>query len=119
MNLEGLREIVWRRLPIRRAIAGRQVVNDLVQLTVESWPVDLMNHAVDDIERQVVCKEIERSVKRLYTACGSADAVSMGVLWTFVLQALVSLIVQRILEWWQENRANRAFLVVMKHELTK
>lgn len=119
MNLDGLQSYVWQRLPLRKRIAGRQVVDDLVQLSIESWPADLMNHAVDDTERQVVCLEIERSVKRLYTACSATDAVTMGILWTFLLQALASLIVQRILEWWLENRANRAFLIVMKHELTK
>jgi hypothetical protein len=41
------------------------------------------------------------------------------MLWAFLLQGLVSLIVQKILEWWLEQRANRAFLIVMKHELTK
>jgi uncharacterized protein involved in outer membrane biogenesis len=30
-----------------------------------------------------------------------------------------SLIVQKIIEWWLDHRANRAFLIVMKHELTK
>jgi hypothetical protein len=41
----------------------------------------------------------------------------MGILWTFVLQALVSMIVQRILEWWTDSRSHRVFLVAMKSEL--
>jgi hypothetical protein len=119
MTLAGLQELVWQQLPIRKRVAGRKAVDDLVQLAVESWPVDYMNHAADDAERQVVCKEIEHSVRRLYTACSAVDSVAMGVLWTFLLQALASLIVQRILEWWLERRANRALLVAWKHELTQ
>lgn len=118
MNLAGLQEHVWRELPLRKRIVGRQAVNDLVQLSIESWPVDYMNHAADDAERQVVCLDIERNVKRLYFACSSTDAITMGILWTFVLQALASLVVQKILEWWLERRANRALLVAWKHELT-
>lgn len=118
MTLAALQDQVWRDLPLRKRIVGKQVVNDLVQLTVESWPVDYMNHAADDAERRIVCIEIERSVKRLYFACSGTDAITMGILWTFVLQALASLIVQRILEWWLERRANRALLVAWKYELT-
>ena len=119
MTLQDLQRTVWRSLPLRKVIAGRSTVDDLVQLAVESWPCDLMNHAADDAEREVVAMEIERSVKRMHHACTNVDAVSYGILWTFLLQALVSLIVQRLVAWWMENRANRAFLVVMKYELTK
>lgn len=118
MTLANLQELVWQRLPVRKRIAGRQAVNDLVQLAVESWPADLMNHAADDTERQIVCLEIERSMKRLYTACSHVDGITMGILWTFLLQALASLVVQKILEWWLERRAHRALLVAWKHELT-
>jgi hypothetical protein len=117
MNLAGLQSMVWRDLPLRKRIVGRRVVDDLTQLAIEAWPVDLMNHAADHAERQVVALEIERSVKRLYTACSATDAVTMGILWTFVLQALVSMIVQRILEWWTDSRSHRVFLVAMKSEL--
>ena len=119
MNIAGLQDLVWQRLPLRKRIVGREVVDDLVQLAIESWPADYMNHAADDAERRIVCLDIEASVKRLYCACSSTDAITMGILWTFVLQALVGLIVQRILEWWLERRANRALLVAWKHELTK
>lgn len=119
MRLQDLQRIVWRDLPIRKVLAGRSTVNDLVQLAIESFPADYMNHAADDAERQIVAMEIERSVRRLHHACTNVDAVSYGILWTFLLQGLVSLIVDRIVKWWLENRANRAFLLVMKHELTK
>jgi hypothetical protein len=119
MNLDGLQKHVWRSLPARRLLAGRSTVNDLVQLTIEAWPTDYMNAAASDEERAIVAADIERSVKRLHQACSNADSASYGMLWAFLLQGLVSLIVQKILEWWLEQRANRAFLIVMKHELTK
>jgi hypothetical protein len=117
MTLAALQDIVWHDLPLRKRIVGRRVVDDLVQLAIESWPVDYINHAATDAERRIVCLEVERSVKRIYTACGPADSLTMGILWTFVLQALVSLIVERILRWWQESRAHRVILVTMRSEL--
>lgn len=116
--MDELQTWVWRELPLRKLIVGKQVCDDLVQLTIETWPADLMNHAVDDNEREVVALEVERSVKRLHQACTTIDAATYGVLWTFVLQALVSLVVRLILEWWLERRANRALLLVWKSELT-
>lgn len=119
MNLEGLQQHVWRELPARKLLALRRTVNDLVQLTIESWPVDYMNAAATDEERDIVAADIERSVKRLHQACTSVDSATYGMLWAFLLQGLVTLIVQQIIKWWLEHRANRAFLIVMKHELTK
>lgn len=119
MSLADLQVIVWRELPLRKRIAGRQVVNDLVQLAVEAWPAESMGSAADDAERDAVCQEVERSVKRMYFACSSADNITMGILWVFLLQALASIVVKKILEWWLERHANRALLLAWQHELTK
>ncbi len=119
MTLEELQTWVWRELPLRKRIAGRKVVDDLVQLTIETWPAELMNHAADDEQREIVAMEVERSVRRLHQACTTIDATTYGVLWTFVLQALVSLVVRLILEWWLERRSNRALMIVWKSELTR
>jgi hypothetical protein len=119
VTLASLQNIVWADLPIRKRLVGRTCIDDIVQLAVESWPVDYMNAAVGDSERQVVAKDIERSIKRLHQACSGKDAVTYGLLWTIVLQAIVYMVVQRVLQWWLERRANRALLVAWKHELTK
>lgn len=117
MTLCDLQAWVWRELPLRRVLAGRRVVDDLVQLTVETWPAELMNAAADDEQREIVAKEVERSVRRLHHACTAVDDTTYGVLWTFVLQALASLVIRLILEWWLERRSNRALLVVWQQEL--
>jgi hypothetical protein len=119
VTLEELQTWVWRELPLRKRIVGKKVVDDLVQLTIETWPAELMNHAADGEQREIVAMEVERSVRRLHQACTTIDATSYGVLWTFVLQALVSLVVRLILEWWMERRSNRALMVVWQAELTQ
>jgi len=119
VSMDELQSWVWRELPLRKRIAGRKVVDDLVQLTIETWPAELMNHAADDEQREIVAMEVERSVRRLHQACTTIDATTYGVLWTFVLQALVSLVVRLILEWWLERRSNRTLMIVWKSELTR
>ena len=119
MTLPDLQLWVWRELPIRKVLVGRRVVDDLVQLTVETWPAEYMNHATNATEREVVAKEVERSVRRLHHACTAVDDATYGVLWTFVLQALASLVVRLILDWWLERRSNRALLVTWQQELTR
>jgi hypothetical protein len=119
VTLPDLQLWVWRELPIRKVLVGRRVVDDLVQLTVETWPAEYMNHATNATEREVVAKEVERSVRRLHHACTAVDDTTYGVLWTFVLQALASLVVRLILEWWLERRSNRALLVTWQQELTR
>jgi hypothetical protein len=119
MTLHELQSLIWRDLPVRKRIAGRDTINDLVQLAVESWPVEYMNAATSDNERQIVSKEVERSVKRLHHACTNVDGVSYGIVWNLLLQALVTGIVQWLLKWWLERRANRVVLMAMQYELTK
>lgn len=119
MTLQDLQADIWRSLPLRKVIAGRDTVNDLVQLAIEVWPAEYMNHAANDDERQVVAAEIERSVRRLHHACTNVDGVSYGILWAFVLQALVSLIIDRLLRWWLERGVNRVLMVAWQQELTQ
>lgn len=119
MTLDELQSRIWHDLPKRKRIAGRETINDLVQLAVECWPAEYMNHAKGDAERRVVAAEVERSVKRLHHACTQASTVSYGIIWNLLLQALVTAIVEWLVRWWLERRANRAILITMQHELTK
>lgn len=119
MTLPQLQDHVWRRLPLRKMLAGRQTVNDLVQLTIETWPVEYMNHATSEAEQRIVALDVERNVRRLHQACTAIDDQAYGFLWTFLLQALASMVVRLILDWWLERRANRALLVAWQHELTR
>jgi hypothetical protein len=42
-----------------------------------------------------------------------------GIVWAFILQLMVSVIIKIMLEWWQERASNRVWLVTMQSELTK
>lgn len=119
MTLQDLQNQIWHDLPLRKRVAGRDTIDDLVQLAVENWPTEYMNHATSNQERRVVAAEVERSVKRMHHACTRTDSVSYGILWSLLLQGLVSAIVEWLVRWWLERRDNRAILMGIQYELTK
>ena len=119
MTLADLQEHVWRRLPLRKHIAGRQAADDITALIVEHWPGDYMAEAVDEAERAVVCEAIAAAVKRGHQWHSGKDANEYGFFWALILQALVSAAIQLILKWWLERRTNRLLMTCWQYELTK
>lgn len=119
MNLAQLQAYVWRRLPLGKFMIGRQTADDLVQLTVENWETEYLNHARDDAARQAVCGSILASVKRGHQLASGQEPQEYGFVWAFLLQMLAWSVIQILLKWWQERASNRVWLVTMKAELTR
>lgn len=118
MTLADLQEHVWRRMPLRKHIAGRQAVDDITALIVENWQGEYMGAAADDAERAVVSRAIAAAVKRSHQWQSGKDANEYGFFWALILQAVVSAAIQLVLKWWLERRSHRAMLTVWQHELT-
>lgn len=119
MKLSGLQEHVWRRMPLRKHLVGRQTVDDITALIVENWQGEYMGEAADDAERAVVAKAIADAVKRGHQWQSGKDANEYGFFWTLILQAVVSAAIQLILKWWLERRTNRLLMTCWQHELTQ
>lgn len=119
MNLEQLQTYVWRRLPLGKFMIGRQTADDLVQLTVENWEAEYLNHARDDAARQAVCGSILASVKRGHQVTSGQEPQEYGFFWAFLLQMLAWAVIQILLRWWLERASNRVWMLTMKAELTR
>ena len=119
MTIRDLQTYAWRRLGVRKFVVGRAVCDDLVQLAVENWAGEFLNHAHNERERQVVAAVIVQNIKRAHQVVSGRDAQEYGVWWVFILQGVASAIVQLIIRWWMERRSNRVMLAVWKEELTK
>lgn len=117
MTPADLKLWVWRHLGLRRHLVGRAVVDDFVELTIQSWEPENLNHCRDDEQRAFVCENVLRSVKRGYQVVSDRDPQEYGLFWTLVLQAVASLVVQLILRWWLESRMNRVRMLVWQQEL--
>ncbi len=119
MTLHDLQTYVWRRLGMRKFLVGRATCDDLVQLAVENWAGEFLRHAQNDEERQIVAGVMVNDIKRAHQVTSGRDTQEYGIWWAFVLQAAASAIVQLIIRWWMDRRANRVMLAVLKQELTR
>jgi hypothetical protein len=119
VTLQDLQAHVWRRLGMRKFLVGRETCNDFVQLAVENWAGEFLWHAQDDDERRIVSGVIVNDIKRAHQVISGREAAEYGMVWALVLQAVASAVVQLILKWWLDRRANRVLLAVWKQEATR
>lgn len=119
MTVADLKLWVWRNVGIRRHLVGRQVIDDFTELAVQHWESEAYTHAVDPKQREIVTQEVLKSVKRGYQIVSGKDVEEYGFFWALVLQAIASIVVQLILEWWLDARMNRVRLLIWQQELTR
>ncbi len=119
MNFPELQEHVWKRLGPRKHIAGRRQVDDLVRLCVETWEPDNLVHCRNEREQQVYGLAVSGNVKRLYHACSGYSDAEFGFLWTIVLSAVVSAIVQILVKWWFSETSHRVLMSGWQREFTR
>lgn len=120
MTLDDLKNHVWRDMPpIRKRLVGRRVVDDCVQLAVENWSGDYLAACAGNHERHVYATAMLGQIKRAYQPVSGREPQEFGFIWVVILQGVVSAIVQWLIRWWLERRANRALMTVWQHELTK
>jgi hypothetical protein len=96
--------------------SAKAQVDLLTQLAVENWHSDYMQSASNDNERQVVCTNMLADVKRMHQAVGGYGEREYGMIWTLLLSAVASAVIQVILKWWLERRANRVMLMLWQQE---
>lgn len=120
MTLADFKQHIWEELPpVRRMLVGREVVDDLVEIAVHQWESQMLIHCTDDAQRKTVTSNILRSVRRGYQAISGKDPQEYGLVWAVLLQAVASLVVQLILQWWLDRRMNRVRLEVWRTEMTR
>ena len=119
MNFEELQDHVWDRLGPRKWIAGRRQVRDLVRLCVETWEPENLVHCRAEREQQVYGLAVSGNVKRLYHACSGYSDAEFGFLWTIVLSAIVSAIVQILVKWWFSETSHRVLMAGWQREFNK
>lgn len=119
MILDDVKEHVWRRLPMRKYMVGRAVVNDLTTLAIENWEPEYLGHATTEEGREIVAMSIAAKVKRAHQVFSGKEAQEYGIFWTLVLGALVNAVVQVLVKWWMERQVNRVLMAGWQQELTK
>ena len=116
MTPADLKEHVWRKLGPRKWLVGRQQVDLLTQLAVENWQTEYYNAAGSDQERAIVAEGTLIAVKRMHQAVGGYGDREYGMIWTLLLSAVASAIIQVVLKWWLERRSNRVMMLIWQQE---
>lgn len=115
-SLDYIQDYVWRRLGVRKFIAGRDRVNELVEASLANWDHEALTNAHNEKERSIVAEGMVIGVKRTDQMLGNHEQ-EYGFLWAILLQALVGAIVQILIKWWLESSKNRVILWAAKKEL--
>lgn len=118
MTLAETKDYVWRRLGVRKFLVGRAVADDMVELAIENWAGSFLNYCVNDNDRALVAQVMVDNMRRGHQVMSGKEPREYGMLWAFLLQSIASAVVQILLRWWLERRANRVLLLAMKAELT-
>lgn len=120
MTLPDLQEQCWASLPpLRKRIVGRETVNDFVTLAIENWEGEYLNACHDNQQRGVYVHALMGHMKRLHQASSKYEAQEYGFLWMFLLQAVAFSVIEYLVKWWLDRRANRVLLAAWKAELTR
>jgi len=119
MTVADLQQHVWRRLGLRKWLVGRDEVDLITRLAVENWQTSYYEAADSDRERAIVSEGTLAAVKRAHSAVGGYGEQEYGMIWVLLLGSVASAIIQVLLRWWLEKRANRALMLVWQYELTQ
>jgi hypothetical protein len=120
MTLADFQEQCWASLPpLRKRIVGRETVSDFVTLAVENWEGEYLNACRDNHQRGVYTASLLGHMKRLHQAASPYEAQEYGFIWVFLLQAVAVAVIEYLVKWWLERRANRVLLEGWKAEMTK
>jgi hypothetical protein len=106
MTTDELTTYVWDRLPARRRLVGRRVVDRIVRRAVRTWP----HGVIEQCDRQqcdVLGKYWIRSIER-----GERHEVQ-GFLASIVLGAIIAKIVGLLIDWWWARQENRLAILEM------
>ena len=119
MNYAELEEHVWDSLGPRKWVAGRKQVRDLTRLCVEAWEPEHLVHCRNPREHAVYGIAMSGNVRRMYHALSGYSDAEFGFLWALVLSAVVSAIVQILIQWWFSESSHRVLMAGWQREFTR
>lgn len=114
MTGEELKDYVFRRMPIRTRMLGRERLAEIVDLAVARWPSDgLRACARGSSQEEELLQGVIHGVGQQCSARSGAGQ-TYGFVWMFLMSAVISAVVQAVLRWWLEREANRQAIALWK-----
>jgi hypothetical protein len=113
-----MQDYVWRRIGVRKFIAGRDRVDELVEASIANWDSAAVDSVANMKELEVVIQGMVLGVKRTHEMLGrQSGKEEYGFIWIILLQALASAVVQILIKWWFESAENKKLMSSIQKEL--
>ena len=104
---ENLIEDVWQYLPPSKYLLGRRGVSQLVERIIAAWEPAALLPTDRAVEASEVAGRIHERVAGQY-----------GTIWLIVFQALISIAIQVIIDWWFASVVTRTIIVQWHGDLS-
>lgn len=118
MTVRDLCNEAWEEMPrLRRRLAGRAFVDDMVKLCVINWEGDYLDACADDVQRKVYASAMLQQTKRAYQPISGYEPGEYGFVWVFLLSAAASALIQWLIKRWLDRRFGREEVAAWKQEL--
>jgi hypothetical protein len=113
MSYAELQEHIWSQLSLRKRLAGRAACDRILRRAVRVLPSGMMSQS-NPTEQNRLMKQTAADIVRHERH----NNVTMGILLTIILSALVSEIVKLLLAWWRSRSENQVLLRGYQQEMT-
>ena len=113
MSYSELQEHIWSQLSLRKRLAGRAACDRILRRAVRVLPTGMMSQS-NPTEQNRLMRQTQSDIVRHERH----NSVTMGILLTIILSALVSEILKLLIAWWRSRSENQILLRGYQLEMT-
>lgn len=104
---ENLHEDVWQYLPPLKYLLGRRGVRQMVERIIAAWEPSTLLPTERPVEASAAAERMYERVSGQY-----------GTIWLIVFQALISIAIQVLIDWWFASVVTRSIIVSWHGDLS-
>ena len=105
----NFQQFVWESLPVRKEVAGREIVDDLITVLVQLWPAEFLAACERGSTGDSVCMEsLAKDSERLLTVIYGDDRYR--VMWMLAMNVMTHKAINLMNDWWRRRKGNRVKL---------
>lgn len=106
-TIQQFQKYVWDGLPARREVVGREMVDDIVLLSIQLWPVEHLSQSDPNSQEQVVilaalAADVRRILELIYGEERFRGYRTLGV------GPTIMRVIELVYGWWHRRKDNRA-----------
>ena len=106
---------VWSQLPIRKLVVGEEIIDDIVILAVQHFPVSEMSQVEPKSPEEAsllreLCKIIDMNLVFIY------GDINHEAYWRLGLEAMIGHVVYLVQYWWRRSKRNRGNLILWRRK---